>query len=66
MPFCELYGADNEINNENSLDNSGSNETAKGSSFASLVGFFSKKNGGIQNFEKLKICVFHPIWVKFD
>ena len=27
VPFCDLYGADVDINNINSLDNSGSNET---------------------------------------
>ena len=26
-PFCDLYGADVDINTKNSLDNSGSNET---------------------------------------
>ena len=27
VPFCDLYGPDVDINNINSLDNSGSNET---------------------------------------
>ena len=46
-PFWEHCGPDVDINTKNSLDNSGSNETAKGSSFDSLaLAAFSKKMWG--------------------
>ena len=47
-PFCDLYGPDVDINTENSLDNSGSNETMQ-KVLASIVWLqrnFQKKIGG--------------------
>ena len=65
-PFWEHCGPDVDINTKNSLDNSGSNETAKGSSFDSLaLTDFSKKLWG-SKILKIWTCVFHPIWIQFD
>ena len=56
-PFCEHYGPDVDINTENSLDNSGSNETMQ-KVLASIVWVwrnFQKNFGGpkFQKFENL-------------
>ena len=57
--FCELYEADVDINTENSLDNSGSNETMQ-KVLALIVWLwrnFQKKFGG-QKFRKLELLYF--------
>ena len=59
VPFCEHYGPDVDINTENSLDNSGSNETME-KVLASIVWLwrnFQKKFGG-QKFRKLELLYF--------
>ena len=51
VPFCEPNGPDVDINNRNSLDNSGSNETMQ-----KVLIFW-----GVPKFENWNFFVFHPI-----
>ncbi len=58
-PFCDLYGADVDINTKGSLDNFGSNENIQKvlASILKLWRFFSKKFGG-EKFQKLEPLSF--------
>ena len=59
VPFCDLYGADVDINTKNSLDNSGSNETMQ-KVLASILWLwrnFQKKFGG-SKISKIRTSVF--------
>ena len=59
VPFCEPNGPDVDINNINSLDNSGSNETMQKvlASIVQLQRSFQKNFGGSQN-SKIGTSVF--------
>ena len=57
MPFCEHYGPDVDINTENSLDNSGSNETMQ-----KVLALIVLIVLGVKIFENLNFCVLHPIF----
>ena len=62
-PFCDLYGADVDINTNNSLDNSGSNETMQ-KVLASIVWLrrnFQKNLGG-PKFPKFENLCFSSDW----
>ena len=58
-PFCELYGPDVDINNVNSLDNSGSNETMQ--KVLALIVWLQRsfqKNFGGPKIRKLELLCF--------
>ena len=59
VPFCEYYEADVDINTENSLDNSGSNETMQ--KVLALIVWLQRsfqKNFGGPKIRKLELLCF--------